>query len=81
MQRRGFGRHATRVLGVEDQVEDHLLDLFAVDDDQRQLRGVLFVEDDLAGPQIGGAPGQRRPDDLVEVLDRPVQRGLARERQ
>ena len=37
--------------------------------------------DDLAGPQIGGAPGQRRADDLVEVLDRSIERRLARERQ
>ena len=74
-------RGSDGLLGVQQQVEHDLLNLLAVDDDDRNVVRQLFAQLDVRRPAFEGAEHERRAHDFVQVGDRPIQRRLAGEGQ
>ena len=70
-----------RLLGVDDQVEQHLLDLMAVGEHLRQAGGERVDDGDVRDALLVGAQRQRLAHDLVDVDHRARRLPLARERQ
>ena len=73
------GQH--RLLGVHQQVEQHLLHLVAVGEDLRQPRRQRRQHRDVGDALFVGAQAERLADDVVEVDHRPRALPLAREGQ
>ena len=72
---------AHRLLGVQDQIEQRLLQLAAVGNHRRQPRVELGHELDAAQPELVGAQRQHALHEIGDVLRRP-RRGLpSRKRQ
>ena len=70
-----------RLLGVDDQVEQHLLDLVRIGERLRQAGGERFDDRDVADALLVGAQRQRLAHDLVEIDHRARRVALAREGQ
>ena len=70
-----------RLLGVDDQVQQHLLQLMRVREDLRQARGERVDDDDVGDALLVGAQRQRLAHDLIEVDHRARALPLAREGQ
>ena len=73
------GEH--RLLGVDDQVQQHLLNLVRIGKHLRQPGGERLDDRDVADALLVGAQRQRLAHDLVEVDHRARRVALARERQ
>ena len=69
------------LLGIHDQVEQHLLDLVRVGKYVRQPRGKRLEDCDVAETLIVGAQRQCFANDTIEIHHRPRRMTLARERQ
>ena len=78
---RAPARIGHRLLRVHHQVEEHLLDLFAVGQHQRQQRRVILADLDAGHLQLVGPHPHRRLDDLVEIEQQPFVRRLPDEAQ
>ena len=63
------GEH--RVLGVDDQVQQHLLDLMPVGEDLRQRVGERKRDGDVAGARFVRAERERFANDVVEIDHHP----------
>ena len=70
-----------RLLGVDDQVQQHLLHLVAVGEDLRQARRERVDDGDVRDALLVGAQRQRLAHHLVDVDHRARRLPLARERQ
>ena len=70
-----------RLLGVDDQVEQHLLDLVRIGEHLRQPGGERFDDRDVADALLVGAQRERLAHHLVHVHHRARRVALAREGQ
>src|SRR6476646_8489800 len=70
-----------RLLGVDQQIQDDLLDFLAVDDQHRQLVRVLLDQLDVERLQLVDAKSRCRAGNFVQVGDRALQRRAACEKQ
>ena len=73
------GEHG--LLGVDDEVQQHLLDLVAVGEHLRQARRERVDDRDVRDALLVRAQRQRLAHDLVDVHHRPRRLTLAREGQ
>ena len=80
-QRAAAVRRLHGLLGVGNQVQQHLLHLVLVDEDLGQPAGQGRERRDVVDALIVGAQGQRVAHHLVEIDHRPGGRALADERQ
>jgi hypothetical protein len=80
-QRAAAVRAEHRLLGVDDQVEQHLLQLMRVGEHLRQAGGQRVDDADVVQALLVGAQRQRLPNDLVHVDHRTGRVALARERE
>ena len=69
-----------RLFGIDDEVQEDLLDLMRVGEDRRQPGAERFEDRDVGGPLLVGAERQRFAHDDVEVDGRARRVPLARER-
>ena len=69
------------LLRVDDQIEQHLLQLVAIGKDLRQAGGERVEHRDIREPLLVRAKRERLPHDLVHVDHRARRLPLARERQ
>ena len=53
--------------GIDDQVEDHLLDLNAVGADERQILSEIDLHEDAISPCLGFYQGNRLGNNPVDV--------------
>ena len=74
-------RRQHRLLGVDDQIEQHLLHLVAVGEHLRQAGGQRVDDGDVRDALLVGAQRQRLAHDLIDVDHRARRLALARERQ
>ena len=66
-QRAASVRRQHRLLGVDDQVEQHLLNLVRIGEDRRQARGERVDDRDVGDALLVRAQRERLAHDLVEV--------------
>ena len=69
-----------RLLGVDDQVQQDLLDLVRIGEDRRQAGGQRLDDRDVGDALFVRAQRQRLAHDLIEIDGRPRRVALARER-
>ena len=74
-------RREHRLLGIDDEVEQHLLHLVRIGEDLRQPRRERVDDGDVRDALLVGAQCQRLADHLVQVHHRARALPLARERQ
>ena len=71
------GKHG--LLGVDDKIQQHLLDLIAVGKHLRKARCQRINHNDVRHALFVGAQRERLPCDLIDVHHRPRRLPLARE--
>ncbi len=74
-------RASHRVLGVDDEVHQNLVELVTVRPQSRQGLGAVEDDLDIAGAQLVGQQLERRPNHVVEVDLATLRRMAARDRQ
>jgi hypothetical protein len=74
-------RREHRLLGVDDQVQQHLLQLIAIGEHPRQGGGERVDDGDVRDAPIRQSPRQRLSHHLVDINHRPCRLTLAREGQ
>ena len=79
-QRAAAVRVEHRLLGVDDEVEQHLLNLMRIGEDRRQAGGERLENHDVGRALLVGAKRQRLAHDLVQIDRRARRVPLARER-
>ena len=81
MQLPGAAAGLHRVLGIEQQVQNHLLNLFTVDEHERQILGVVLVESDVRVHELILSERDGAADDVVDVEGRALGSRSANERE
>ena len=72
------GLAAHRLMGIGDEVHEHLVELMGIGPEHRQLVGQVQDDLDAVRPKLVAQQLDRVPDDLVELRLAPLGRVLAR---